>query len=174
MLEHTASADFTIDDATDTDLTAITDIYNEAIAERMSSADIGARTLEQRRAWVNSHEPRDRFPVVVVRTADGATAAFGSLSRFHERAGFDGVVELSYYVGSVWRGHGIGTALVDWLVAAARTRGHRMAVTRIFDDNAGSTALMKRFGFTRFGLLPDAVHLPGNIHHDLAYWYLML
>ncbi|MBM6699081.1 N-acetyltransferase [Bifidobacterium pullorum subsp. saeculare] len=174
MLEYTASADFTIDNATDADLVAITDIYNEAIAERMSSADIGARTLEQRRAWVDSHEPRADYPVVVVRTADGATAAFGSLSRFHERAGFDGVVELSYYVGSAWRGQGIGTVLVDWLVDAARARGHRMAVTRIFDDNAGSTALMERFGFTRFGLLSDAVHMPGGIHHDLAYWYLPL
>lgn len=92
--------------ATDADLQAITDIYNEAVLERMSSADIEPRTLAQRKAWVDSHEPRDRYPVVVVESADGQIMAFGSLSRFHERAGYDGVVELSYYVGSAWRRQG--------------------------------------------------------------------
>ena len=54
--------------ATDADLQAITDIYNEAVLERMSSADIEPRTLAQRKAWVDSHEPRDRYPVVVVES----------------------------------------------------------------------------------------------------------
>lgn len=160
--------------ATDADLDAITAIYNEAILERMSSADIEPRTREQRREWVNAHQPRDLYPVVVVENTDGNIAAFGSLSRFHERAGFDGVVELSYYVGSAWRGQGIGSSLVSWLLDAARQRNHRIATALIFADNKGSTALMQRFGFTTFGILPDAVHLPGNIHHDLAYWYLPL
>lgn len=164
--------DFTIRNADDDrDLAAITAIYNEAVLERMSSADIEPRTLDQRRAWLDAHQPRPLYPVVVVETADGGVAAFGSLSRFHERAGFDGVVELSYYVASAWRGRGIGSALVARLLDAARARGHRMATALIFADNQGSTALMRRFGFALFGTLPDAVHLPGGIRHDLAYWY---
>ena len=86
--------------ATDADLQAITDIYNEAVLERMSSADIAPRTLAQRKAWVDAHEPRSLYPVVVVENADGEVVAFGSLSRYHERAGYDGVVELSYYAVS--------------------------------------------------------------------------
>lgn len=162
-----------IRDATDADLQAITDIYNEAVLERKSSADIEPRTLEQRKAWVDSHEPRAVYPVVVVEGSDGKVVAFGSLSRFHERAGYDGVVELSYYVESSARRQGVGTKLVSWLLDAARERGMRIATTLIFSDNAGSTALMRRFGFTLFGELPDAVHLPG-INHDMSYWYLPL
>lgn len=166
-------SEFTIRDATDADLRAITDIYNAAVLERMSSADIEPRTLEQRRAWVDSHEPRSLYPVVVVQNADGEVVAFGSLSRYHERAGYDGVVELSYYVAAPARRRGVGTLLVSWLLDAARERGMRMATTLIFSDNAGSIALMRRFGFTLFGELPDAVHLPG-INHDMSYWYLPL
>lgn len=162
-----------IRDATDADLWAITDIYNAAVLERMSSADIEPRTLEQRKAWIDSHEPRSLYPVVVVQNAGGEVVAFGSLSRYHERAGYDGVVELSYYVAASARRQGVGTRLVSWLLDAARERGMRMATTLIFSDNAGSIALMRRFGFTLFGELPDAVHLPG-IAHDMSYWYLPL
>ena len=162
------------DSASEADIQAITDIYNEAVLARGSSADIEPRTVEQRRAWVDSHQPRSLYPVVVLEDEDtGRIAGFGSLSRFHERAGYDGVVELSYYIGSDWRHQGLGTRIVDWLLDAARTRGHRMAATLIFGDNAGSNALMERFGFTRFGLLPGAVRLPGSVH-DIAYWYLDL
>lgn len=167
-------SEFIIRGATDADLQAITDIYNEAVLERMSSADIEPRTLAQRKAWVDSHEPRSLYPVVVVENADGEVVAFGSLSRYHERAGYDGVVELSYYVGSAWRRQGVGRQLVDWLLAEARRVGHRMAATLIFADNEGSSALMRHFGFERFGLMPDAVHLPGGIRHDIAYWCLPL
>ena len=160
--------------ATDADLQAITDIYNEAVLGRMSSADIEPRTLAQRKAWVDAHEPRSLYPVVVVENADGEVVAFGSLSRYHERAGYDGVVELSYYVGSAWRRQGVGRQLVAWLLDEARRVGHRMAATLIFADNGGSSALMRHFGFERFGLMPDAVHLPGGIRHDIAYWYLPL
>ena len=95
----------------------------------MSSADIEPRTLAQRKAWVDAHEPRSLYPVVVVEFGDGQVMAFGSLSRFHERAGYDGVVELSYYVGSAWRRQGIGRQLVAWLLDEARRAGHRMATT---------------------------------------------
>lgn len=163
-----------VDSTSDADIQAVTDIYNEAVLARSSSADIEPRTLEQRRAWVEAHDPRTLYPVVVLEDEEtGRIAGFGSLSRFHERAGYDGVVELSYYIGAEWRRQGLGARMVTWLLDAARERGHRMATTLIFGDNAGSNALMERFGFTRFGLLPGAVRLPGSTH-DVAYWYLDL
>ena len=76
-------SEFIIRGATDADLQAITDIYNEAVLERMSSADIEPRTLAQRKAWVDSHEPRSLYPVVVVENPPTAeVVAFGSLSRY--------------------------------------------------------------------------------------------
>ena len=155
------------------DVPAITEIYNEAVREGGSTADLVPRTLEQRRQWVGAHEPRSLYPVVVVRDQNGVVLGFGSLSRFHPRVAYDGVVELSYYIAGSARHRGIGTLLVRWLLDAARERHHRMATALIYVSNAGSIALMRHFGFTRFGLLPAACY-DGTRMLDMSYWYMDL
>ncbi|KFI46847.1 phosphinothricin acetyltransferase [Bifidobacterium bohemicum] len=164
-----------IRDAREGDLQAITDIYNEAVIAGGSSADLTPRTLDQRRVWVESHCPRDLYPVVVVEDESGKVVGFGSLSRFHPRAGYDGVVELSYYVASSAQGQGYGTSLVDWLVGAARARGHRVATALIFATNTPSVSLVRAHNFQRFGLLPHAVRTATvSGYLDMSYWYLEL
>ena len=166
----TKDSAFVIRDAADSDLQAITDIYNEAVIAGGSTADLEPRTLEQRREWVESHTPRTDYPVVVIEDESGRVAGFGSLSHFHPRKAYDGVVELSYYIASDAQHHGYGTAMVKWLLGAARQRSCRMATALIFADNAGSVALMRRFGFTRFGFLPQACY-DGKRYIDMSYWY---
>lgn len=160
----------TIRNAGPADLQAITDIYNEAVIRGGSSADLEPVTLEQRRVWVDSHEPREHYPVVVIETENGRIAGFGSLSKFHQRAGYDGVCELSYYIADAFRGQGLGTAMVAWLLEAAIERGFTHAAAIIYADNDGSNALMRRFGFTRFGLLEGAVTSGDGRIHDMGYW----
>ncbi|WP_236023608.1 GNAT family N-acetyltransferase [Bifidobacterium miconis] len=166
--------------AEDADLQAITDIYNEAVIRGGASADLEPVSLDARRAWVDSHQPRGKYPVVVIEVTDAATGArttagFGSLSKFHQRAGYDGVTELSYYIAGEYHGQGLGTTMVRWLLDAAVERGFRHAATIIYADNAGSVALMRKFGFTRFGLLPAAVTTAGDdAPHDMSYWYKKL
>jgi phosphinothricin acetyltransferase len=157
-------------DARDDDLRAITDIYNEAILAGGSTADLSPRTLDQRREWVFSHSPRSRYPVVVLEDGDGTVVGFGSLSRFHPRQAYEGVVELSYYVGAHVRRHGYGTLLVQWLVSRARVLGYRTATAIIFSANAGSIALASRAGFRRYGMLPNACY-DGKGFLDVSYWY---
>ncbi|WP_163229278.1 GNAT family N-acetyltransferase [Bifidobacterium aerophilum] len=162
--------------AEERDVRAITDIYNEAVIRGGSSADLEPVSLDARRAWVDSHQPRATYPVVVIDVTDPATgeretAGFGSLSKFHQRAGYDGITELSYYIARRFHRQGLGTEMVRWLLDAAVERGFRHATTIIYADNAGSVALMRAFGFTRFGLLPAAVATAGDdTLHDMSYW----
>lgn len=166
---------YTIRPAEPHDLTAITDIYNEAVIRGGASADLEPVSRQARLAWVESHQPRDRYPVVVIDVVDPATgtrttAGFGSLSKFHQRAGYDGVTELSYYIAGAYHRQGLGAAMVQWLLDAARDRGFTHAAAIIYADNAGSIALMRRFGFTRFGLLQGAVTSGDGRLHDMSYW----
>ncbi|MBT1162441.1 MULTISPECIES: GNAT family N-acetyltransferase [Bifidobacterium] len=171
---------YEIRSAEERDVQAIADIYNEAVIRGGASADLEPVSLEARRAWVDSHNPRTKYPVIVIdvtdpTTGERATAGFGSLSKFHQRAGYDGIAELSYYIAGRFHGQGLGTAMVDWLLAAARERGFRHVATIIYADNAGSVAIMRKFGFTRFGLLPAAVATAGSdALHDMSYWYRVL
>ncbi|KAA8821679.1 GNAT family N-acetyltransferase [Bifidobacterium vespertilionis] len=159
------------------DVAAIARIYNAAVEAGGSTADLESQTLEQRRAWVESHKP----PYVVAVIEDAAAAegddpviGFGALSVFYDRPGYDGVTDLAYYIAPEAQGGGAGTAMLDWLLAAARERNMRKAIGIIFADNAGSVALMRRFGFTQFGLLPAAATDATGKMHDMSYWYLEL
>lgn len=151
------------------DLQALTDIYNESVLAGGVTADLDPQTIGERREWVDSHAPRSLYPVVVLEVG-GRVAGFASLSRFLTRPGYDGVVELSYYVAAGHRRRGYGSMLLDELLRLALGAGHRMAVALIFDVNEGSQALMRSHGFTRFGLLPSA-SFDGQGYLDLAYWY---
>ena len=131
---------YTIRAAVDADVPAIADIYNEAVIRGGASADLEPVSLESRRAWVDSHQPRAKYPVVVIKGPEGAVVGFGSLSKFHQRAGYDGIAELSYYIAGDHQRQGLGTAL------------------------------MRRFGFIRFGLLPAAVGALDGKLHDMSYW----
>lgn len=169
------------------DIQAITDIYNASVIAGGSTADLTPRTLDQRRAWVESHKPP--YGVFVVEETETPAnqsdsdapaspttqvVGFGALSVFYNRAGYDGVTDLAYYIAPAWQGRGAGTFLLDKLLDEARARRMRKACGIIFADNAGSIALMKRFGFTRFGLMPAAATDSTGTMRDMSYWYLDL
>lgn len=94
--------------ATQNDIQAITDIYNAAVIRGGSSADITPRTYEQRKAWVESHH--DPYAVFVTETVDDdgerRIIGFSALSVFYDRAGYDGVTDLAYYIDPPMAGQG--------------------------------------------------------------------
>lgn len=69
---------------------------------------------------------------------------------------------------------GVGTYTLTKLLEECRKRNMRKACGIIFADNAGSIALMKRFGFTQFGLMPTAATDSTGTMRDMSYWYLDL
>ena len=167
--EQSEGRTIVIRDACDDDLLDITRIYNMAVVVGGSTADLTPRNLDQRREWVYSHNPRDQYPVVVIEV-DGKVAGFASLSKYHAHAGYSEITEFSYYVDQAYVKQGLGTRLVRWLLDAAKRIGFRIAVCVVFADNAGSTALMHKFNFERYGYLPKACR-NGERFLDVAYWY---
>jgi signal transduction histidine kinase len=69
-----------IRDAVEADLPAIIDIYNAAIATRMSTAQLDPVTVESRRRWLTEHSP-DRHPFWVMEI-DGQIAGWLTLKSF--------------------------------------------------------------------------------------------
>ena len=65
-------------------------------------------------------------------------------------------------------------SVLDRLLTEARARHMRKACGIIFADNVGSIALMRRFGFTQFGLMPAAATDSTGTMRDMSYWYLDL
>ncbi len=149
---------YTFRPAVESDVQAIADIYNASVMAGGATADLTPRTFDQRRAWVESHTPP--YGVFVVESEDGSIIGFGALSVFYDRAGYDGVTDLAYYIDPAWQGRGVGTFMLDRLLTEALARHMRKACGIIFADNAGSIALMHRFGFTQFDSCPPLPPTP--------------
>ena len=127
---------YTFRPAVESDVQAIADIYNASVMAGGATADLTPRTFDQRRAWVESHTPP--YGVFVVESEDGSIIGFGALSVFYDRAGYDGVTDLAYYIDPAWQGRGVGTFMLDRLLTEALARHMRKACGIIFADNAGS------------------------------------
>ncbi|TCE14659.1 Phosphinothricin N-acetyltransferase [Bifidobacterium longum subsp. longum] len=123
---------YTFRPAVESDVQAIADIYNASVMAGGATADLTPRTFDQRRAWVESHTPP--YGVFVVESEDGSIIGFGALSVFYDRAGYDGVTDLAYYIDPAWQGRGVGTFMLDRLLTEALARHMRKACGIIFAD----------------------------------------
>jgi L-amino acid N-acyltransferase YncA len=154
-----------IRDAVEADLSAIIDIYNVAIATRISTAQLEPVTVESRRRWLSEHSP-DRRPFWVTEI-DGQIAGWLTIKSFLPRCAYSGTVELSVYVSEKFRRRGVGRALLEETIARAAQLEIIAMVGLIFAHNEPSLKLFKRLGFERWGLLPRVAQLDG-IERDLT------
>jgi phosphinothricin acetyltransferase len=136
--------------ATRADLPAILAIYNEAVLNTTASYDYEPRTLEHRLAWFEAHEEQ-RLPIFVAGDSESRVVGWSSLSRYHERKGYQFTVENSVYVAASQRGRGVGTLLLPPLVDSAQRLGLRAIIAGIDGENTASIRLHARFGFVEVG-----------------------
>lgn len=96
------------------------------------------------------------YPWLVARDGDGILIGYAYASRFHPRDGYRYACETSIYVrqGSVRKG--VGTALIDELVAACEARGYRQAFAVIAGTEPASVVLHARAGYRPCGTLEKA------------------
>ena len=154
-----------IRDAVEADLPAIIDIYNAAVATRISTAQLEPVTVAGRRDWLSEHSP-DRYPFWVAEI-DGRVCAWLSFKSFLPRCAYRGTIELSVYVDENFRRRGIARKLLETAIARARSLGMHAMVGLIFAHNEASLKLFTRLGFERWGLLPQVAQLDG-VERDLT------
>ncbi len=65
------------------------------------------------------------------------------------------------------RGQGVGHALLEALIAAARRAGLEMLTLTVTSGNASAVALYEHCGFVAYGLLPRALKIGTRFHDKL-------
>ncbi|MCS6776806.1 MAG: N-acetyltransferase family protein [Chloroherpetonaceae bacterium] len=163
--------DLTIRPATEADLPAILEIYNEAIVNSTATADEDPQNLEQRADWFRARQEAG-YPVFVAEGA-GAVIGWSALSAFRPHSGYRFTAEVSVYIAAGHRGRGIGARLLAALIDAARSRGLHTLVSVIDGSNMASVRLHRRFGFQLAGNVRQAYHKFGR-WHDAVYLQLLL
>lgn len=93
----------------------------------------------------------------------GEVLAWGSLSDYHPREGYRITAEISIYVAPEARGKRLGGRLVNFILESAPKFGIKNVVALIFSNNEASLNLFAKFGFARWGELPEVCDMGGKI-----------
>jgi len=114
---------------------------------RWIGTEVGIDWPARREAMRASLDAPARRSLVVV-APDGTIVGTGSV----DVAGY-GVAHLGMALATGWRGRGIGTVLLDRLVAAARDLGAHKVALEVWPHNARALALYRTRGFVEEGRL---------------------
>ena len=169
--------DYRIRPATEADATAICQIYNQGIEDRLATLETELRTADERRQWLEARSPR--HPVIVAERAEPATTSnrpptplpdhadpattvgWASLNVFNGRDAYRFVADISVYVERQWRGKGAGRVLLARLIELGREHGYHKLVLSAFPFNPGGMALYDKLGFRTVGVYKEQGQLDG-------------
>lgn len=135
----------TIRIATEDDLPAILEIYNDVILHTTAVYDYEPHTLEMRKQWFKTKQEQG-FPVYVAMESD-LVVGLSSIGPFRAWAAYKFSVENSIYVSSMHRGKGVGKLLMPPLIEAAKELRLHTVIAGIDASNIASIRLHEHFGF---------------------------
>ena len=125
--------------------------WESARAIYMDGIKTGNSTFEmQAPAWEKWDSTHLQTPRLVARNGNDILGWI-SLAPVSTRAVYSGVAEVSLYVNSVYRGQGIGSALMKTLIVASEKAGIWTLQGSIFPENAANLALVRKHGFREIG-----------------------
>ena len=141
------------------DLSAIADIYNEAILTSTATFDTEPRTLAEQGQWLRQHS----HPCAVLVAIHGSEViGWASLSPFRPKPAYRFTAEDSVYVRADFQGKEVGTLLLARLLEVAASNGFHTVVALIDGDNEASVRLHGRFGFQEVGRELEVGHKFGR------------
>lgn len=148
------------------DLDAVGEVTVEAYADFTSGAEDGYVT------HLRDAASRDREAELWVAMSDDGATVLGSVTRCPEGSVWREIAEPGegefrmLSVAPQARGMGIGTALIDLVLARFRDEGARAVVLSSLSEMSAAHRLYERAGFTR---LPDRDWSPVDGVHLIAY-----
>ncbi|MFC4308530.1 GNAT family N-acetyltransferase [Steroidobacter flavus] len=151
---------------------AILDILNEQIRTSTAVYEYVERSPDSMATWFKAKEVKN-YPVIGVEDEHGTLMGFATYGVFRERPAYKYTVEHSVYVHQDHRGKGLGLALMERLIEAARAQDLHVMVGGIDATNAGSIAMHEKLGFVHAGTIRESGFKFGG-WLDLAFYQLTL
>ncbi|MBW3593951.1 MAG: GNAT family N-acetyltransferase [Actinobacteria bacterium] len=144
-MSRTSDRSWTVRQATLEDLDGVFDVYAEVAAERVHIGGEPPIDRDARLAKWREHFDRPHH-VTFVAVADGRIVGSASIT-------WAGASEIGMAILSEWRGKGIGSALLEALIAWAERDGSHKMELYVWPHNDAAIALYEKFGFEREGYL---------------------
>jgi phosphinothricin acetyltransferase len=138
----------------ESDVEALTGIYNHYIESTPITFDIAPKTVAERRVWLGQFASSGRHRLFVA-TDSGAVVGYAGTTQFRTKRAYDTTVETTVYCSPEATGRGIGRMLYDTLFRALRGEDVHLAIAAITLPNPSSVALHEKFGFSLVGVIRD-------------------
>lgn len=151
------------------DIPEITEIYNEAIRNTVATFDTEPKKLEERKNWFLAHD--EKHPILVAKE-EGNVVGWTALSKWSERAAYDGTAELSVYIAPDFRNRRIGRALMESIIEAGQEAGLHTIISRIAGGNEISIYMHESMGFEKIGIMKEVGHKFGRWIDVHLYQYM--
>ncbi|MTI59369.1 MAG: N-acetyltransferase family protein [Firmicutes bacterium] len=123
----------------------VKEIYLEGIKTENSTFQTKAPSWKE---WDKGHSSECRL---IAKEGDDVLG-WAALSPVSSRCVYSGVAEVSIYIGSQYRGNGIGTNLLKELIETSERNEFWTLQAGIFPENKSSLLLHKKCGFREVGI----------------------
>lgn len=144
----------TIRSASLADIPAIATIYEHAVRHGTATFELDPPDVAEMTRRFDAISASGCPYLVALR--DGVIVGYVYASTYRPRPAYRFTVEDSIYLAPEAQGRGVGTQLINELIAQSVARGYRQMIAVIGDSaNAASIALHKRAGFEMIGTHPD-------------------
>lgn len=144
--------DFHLRAASEADIPAITDIYTEQVLHGTATYELTPPSEAEMLGRFRGLQG-NRYPYLVAEEA-GAILGYAYAGPFRARPAYNWFVEDSIYLAKEARGKGVGSALLERLVADCQALGFRQMLAVIGgSDNHGSIRLHEKAGFAHVGTM---------------------
>lgn len=147
--------------ANSADMPRLVEIHNQAIAAGNANAYTEPFAVEARRDWFAAHDPVSH-PIYVCEDETGVILGWLSVSPYRGRPALARTGEISYYVDYAQHGRGVGSALMAHALREAPGLGKRVLIAILLESNQASARLLEKFGFERWGYLPEVAEFDGR------------
>ncbi|MET8448717.1 N-acetyltransferase family protein [Streptomyces sp. NPDC005209] len=154
----------------ESDLEALTDLYNHYVRETPITFDTAIFTPEERRPWLLSHPEDGPYRLMVAVDVDSQRIlGYATSSPYRPKPAYSTSVEVTVYVAPEAGRRGVGTLLYKSLFEALADEDLHRAYAGIAQPNEASTRLHERLGFRHVGTYREVGRKFGR-YWDVA-WY---
>ncbi len=154
--------------AREDDLSAILDIFNQAINSRNACGFTEEVDLEERQDWFADHN-ENSHPIYIAEL-DGIVVGYGSLSPYRPgRKAMRKVAEVSFFLDFNHHKKGIGSLLLKHMMADCPRLEINSLIAILLGTNEGSISLLKKHGFEEWGRMPKIIDFGEKVCDHLYY-----
>ena len=142
----------------DNDYSQIVQIYNQAVDEKFATADTEYVTVDSKMNWFKQHSS-ETYPIYV---AEENRKLIGWCSLSPHRPGRKAlrtVAEISYYIHKDYRRRGVANSIINYTIEKAKQIGFKNLISILLDLNKPSIYILEKFGFEKWGHLPNIAEI---------------